>query len=191
MPKIDTSTIAGFETMSAEEKLTALLDFDIPERIDLSGYVEKKIFDKTASDLADTKRKLNDKMSADERANSEIAEELRLAQESRDAAQKELSILKTATEYVKLGYSPEMARSASEALCGGDTVKLFEVQRQFNEEQSKKMKEQIEKQLAPGGSFIPDSDKEDDDVILAKKLAKASKESKERSREALEYFIKK
>lgn len=189
MPKIDTSLIEGYETMSEAEKITALLSLEIPEVPDMTGYVDKKVYDKTASELADTKKKLRDRMTAGEQADVAMKEELRLAQESRDAAQKELSILKTASEYIKLGYSPDMARSASEALCGGDTMKLFEIQKQFNDERDRKMKEQLERQLTPSGSFTPPNE-DDPSVKLAKALAQNEKESQDRSQEALKYFIR-
>lgn len=189
MPKIDTSLIEGFENMSAEEKLNALLDFEIPAKVDLTGYVDKKAFDKTFSELADAKKKLKDKMSADEQADAALKEELRLAQESRDAAQKELSILKTASEYIKLGYAPDMARMASEALCSGDTAKLFEIQKQFNDEREKKMKEELERKLTPAGGFTPPP--EDDPYVKQAKIrAKEEKESQDRSRAALNNYIK-
>ncbi len=188
MPKIDTSLIEGFENMSADEKLNALLDMEIPEKVDLTGYVDKKAFDKTSSELADAKKKLKDKMSADEQAASAIQEELRLAQESRDAAQKELSILKTASEYIKLGYAPDMARMASEALCGGDTAKLFEIQKQFNDEREKKMKEELERKLTPIGGSAPQGE-DDPSVKLAKSLAKNEQESYTRSQEALKHYV--
>ena len=38
MPTIDTSTIEGFEGMSAEQKVEALLKAEIPEKVDLSLY---------------------------------------------------------------------------------------------------------------------------------------------------------
>ena len=37
MPNIDTSTIEGFDAMSAEDQVKALLGLDIPEKVDLSG----------------------------------------------------------------------------------------------------------------------------------------------------------
>ena len=68
MPNIDPSTIEGFENMSDAEKVTALLGLDIPERVDLSGYVKKDVFDKTSSELASAKKSLREKMTAEETA---------------------------------------------------------------------------------------------------------------------------
>ena len=37
MATIDTSTIEGFDSMTADEKVTALLGLQIPDAVDLSG----------------------------------------------------------------------------------------------------------------------------------------------------------
>ena len=75
MPKIDTTAIEGFESMTDSEKLSALLSLEIPERVDLSGYVKKDILDKTSSELAAAKKSLREKMSADDAAKIQADEE--------------------------------------------------------------------------------------------------------------------
>ena len=56
MAKIDVSTIEGFEGMSAEQKVEALMKIEVPEKVDMSGFIAKSQFDKTASELADAKK---------------------------------------------------------------------------------------------------------------------------------------
>ena len=55
MAKIDVTKIEGYDTMSDADKIAALLKADIPEP-DMSGYVSKATFDKTASELASLKK---------------------------------------------------------------------------------------------------------------------------------------
>lgn len=74
MAKIDVSKIEGYAEMSAEDKLKALEAFDIPDP-DYSGYVDKKLFDKTASELAEKKKELRNKLSEDEAAKLKEKEE--------------------------------------------------------------------------------------------------------------------
>ena len=38
---IDTTAIEGFESMTAEQKVEALLKVEVPEKVDLSGYIQK------------------------------------------------------------------------------------------------------------------------------------------------------
>ena len=53
---IDTTTIEGFDSMTPEQKVEALLKVEVPDKVDLSGYVKKDLFDKTASELAEAKK---------------------------------------------------------------------------------------------------------------------------------------
>lgn len=43
--KISTDGIQGFAEMSDADKVTALLGIDVPDPVDLSGYVKKEVFD--------------------------------------------------------------------------------------------------------------------------------------------------
>ena len=66
MANIDTSKIEGYENMTAEEKVQALESFSIADP-DYSGYVKKEVFDKTASELAQSKKDLKARMSDEEK----------------------------------------------------------------------------------------------------------------------------
>ena len=61
MANIDTSTIEGFDGMTADEKVTALLSFQIPDPVDLSGYVKKDVFDTKATEAASLAKQLKTK----------------------------------------------------------------------------------------------------------------------------------
>lgn len=61
--KINTGKIEGYENMTLEQKLAALESFEVDEP-DYTGYVTKEVFDKTASELATSKKQLREKMTA-------------------------------------------------------------------------------------------------------------------------------
>ncbi len=61
MASIDTSTIEGFDSMTAEEKVTALLGVQIPETVDLTGYVKKDVFDTKAREASTLSKRLREK----------------------------------------------------------------------------------------------------------------------------------
>lgn len=61
MANIDTSTIEGFDGMTADEKVTALLGLQIPDPVDLSGYVKKDVFDAKATEAASLAKQLKTK----------------------------------------------------------------------------------------------------------------------------------
>ena len=66
MPNIDTSTIEGFDGMTDAQKVDALLKVEIPDRVDLKQYVDKSLFDKKLSELADVSKQLKAKQTDDE-----------------------------------------------------------------------------------------------------------------------------
>ena len=49
--------------MTAEQKVEALLNVEVPEKVDLSGYIQKSQFDKVSSELAEAKKTLKGKLS--------------------------------------------------------------------------------------------------------------------------------
>lgn len=68
MANIDTSTIEGFDGMTADEKVTALLGRQIPDPVDLSGYVKKDVFDAKATEAASLAKQLKTKTTEAETA---------------------------------------------------------------------------------------------------------------------------
>ena len=73
MANIDTSTIEGFDNMNADEKVTALLGIQIPDPVDLSGYVKKEVFDTKASEAATLAKQLKVKTTEAETATGTLS----------------------------------------------------------------------------------------------------------------------
>lgn len=73
MANIDTSTIEGFDGMTADEKVTALLGLQIPDPVDLSGYVKKDVFDTKATEAASLAKQLKTKTTEAETAASTLS----------------------------------------------------------------------------------------------------------------------
>lgn len=124
MAKIDTSRIEGFDGMSAEDKLNALLNTDIPEP-DYTGYVKKDVLDRTASELAAMKKKEREKLSEDERRNAEAAEQIRELTERLEAAENREKTASYTAKYISLGYDNKLAADTAAALIKGDMDKVF------------------------------------------------------------------
>lgn len=124
MAKIDVSKIEGYAEMSAEDKLKALEAYDVPEP-DYSGYVKKDVFDKTAKELADKKKELKDKLSADEQAQLEAQEKQAAMEKELHDLRRESMISKTKAKYLSLGYDEKLAEETAQAVADGDTEKVF------------------------------------------------------------------
>ena len=74
MAKIDITKLEGYkDDMTAEEKLKLYESYEIAEP-SYDGYIKKDTFDKTASELANVKKQLKDRMSEDEVKEAERAQ---------------------------------------------------------------------------------------------------------------------
>ncbi len=176
MPKIDTTAIEGFESMTDSEKLSALLSLEVPEKIDLSGYVKKDIFDKTSSELATAKKSLREKMSADDAAKTQADEERAELENKYNELLKKSTISDYTAKYLEIGYSADLARSTAEAIFDGDMDKVFENQQKFNSARDKEREREIERKLHPtGGSG--NQDQESDELRIAKEIGKRTSEA--------------
>ena len=124
MAKIDVTQIEGYETMTAEEKLKALEDFDVPDP-DYSGFVKKEQFDKTASELAAAKKQLREKMTEDEVVKQKEKEEREELESKYNKLLRESEITKHKAKLLALGYDETLADETATAMADGDSEKVF------------------------------------------------------------------
>ena len=141
--KIDTAKIAGFEEMSAEDKLKALTeyDFEVPAPKDNSDEVTrlKTALSKANSDAAEWKRQFREKQTEAERAEAErnereaaIEEELRTLRRDKTVSGYEASCL-------ALGYTKELAKRAAEAMADNNAAEIMACQQEFLEARQKEI----------------------------------------------------
>lgn len=128
MAQIDTSKIEGYDTMTAEEKVKALESFNNPDP-DYSGYVKKDLFDKTASELAQTKKDLKARMSEDEIKAKERAEELEKYKTEAESLRREKNIANNKAQFITAGFDEALAQETAEALEKGDYATVFKNQK--------------------------------------------------------------
>lgn len=178
MPTIDTSTIEGFEAMTPEQKVEALTTFEIPERIDLSSYVKKDLFDKTSSELAEAKKAIKGKMTEDEAAKAQADADMKELKDRYDELLKRSTIAENKANYLSLpGYDDKLAQEAAEALYEGDMVKVFEIQKKANEAHEKAMKAELLKETPKPGGNGGKEEKDDDNIAMARQMGKAKAEA--------------
>ena len=126
--KLDVTTIEGYADMTAEQKVAALEGLEMPDP-DYSGFIKKEMFDKTAAELADLKKKQREALSEEERRKAEEDDRFNELQSKYDSLLRESTISKSKAQYLSIGYSEELAEKAATALVDGDTEALFEVQK--------------------------------------------------------------
>lgn len=139
MPKIDTTTIEGFDTMTLEQQVEALTNFEYPEA-DYTGYVQKTVFDKTASELADWKRKYNAQVKSEGEKATENEQVLKDLKEELEVMKKEKTISGYKASFITEGYSEALAEEAANAMANGEMDKVFSAQKKFLEQLKKDIK---------------------------------------------------
>lgn len=139
MAKIDTTKIENYSDMSLEDKLKALEAYDVPDP-DMSGFVSKEQFDKTASELAAKKKELRDKLTDDEAAKQKEQEERESMQKELDALRRESVVSKNKARLVALGYEEALADETAEAMADGKIEKVFANQKKHLEAFEKKVR---------------------------------------------------
>jgi hypothetical protein len=176
--KFDTSTIEGFENMSAEDKVNALLGAEIPEP-DLTGYVKKEVFDNKASEAANLSKQLRERMSEDEKKKADeqkvladLQTEIETLRKNNETLVKERTIADYTAKFIAQGYEKALAEETAKAMAEGDMNKVFENGEKYRAAMEKKIKEDLmDKTPKPDGNG---GGKEADAAVArAKEIAKS------------------
>ena len=142
MSKIDVSKIEGYAEMSAEDKLKALEAYEFEEP-DMSGYVSKETFDKTASELATKKKELKAKMSEEEAKRITEQEERETLLEKIAVMEKREKISDNTKHLLEIGYPSDMAEATAKALVEGDTKTVFNNLKAYQQAYEKKVRADV------------------------------------------------
>ena len=137
--KIDTSKIAGYTEMSAEDKLKALEAFEFEEAKPDSGETEKlkAALSKANSEAAEWKRQFREKQTEQERAEAERAEREKAVEEELRGLRREKTVSGFVAQCLALGYDKDLALRAAEAMADNDAAAIFACQQDFLESKKK------------------------------------------------------
>lgn len=140
--KLDLTKIEGYENMTPEEKLKALEGYDVPDP-DYSGYVKKDMYDKTASELAEKKKQLHNKLTEDEAAKQQEQEEREELQSKYNKLLHESEVSKFKAKLLGMGYDENLADETAEAMVSGDMEKVFANQKNHIDAVEKKVRAEV------------------------------------------------
>lgn len=153
MAKIDVGTIDGYETMTAEEKLSALENFEYEdhtaELADLEKY--KDAVTKANHDAAEYKKQLKALQEQQKTGNSKADDTIAQLQAQVAELTRQNTIASYAAQFTALGYDAELAQATAIATADGDVATVFENQRKFLEQHDKDTKASILKQTPKPG----------------------------------------
>ena len=145
--------IENYENMTVEEKLAALEAYEP----DMSGFVAKSAFDKTASELAAAKKSIREKMTEDEAKAAKEAEERATLEARVKELEHERAVNGYMAAYTAMGYDENLAKASAEALATGDTKTVFENQKAFYAAKEKALRAEILKDTPTPDAGAPTS----------------------------------
>lgn len=170
MAKIDTSTIDGYESMTAEQKVSALEAYSAPEP-DYTGWVKKDLYDKAASEASSWKKKHNELLSEDERKKQEQADSLAQMQTELEELRTSKKISEYKAKFVAQGYDEALAEDTAKAMAAGNSEKVFANNQKFLDDYAKRVKaDALKKTPRPtSGQGEVDPQNYDEKIINAQK----------------------
>lgn len=187
--KISTDSIQGFAEMSDADKVTALLGLDVPDPVDLSGYVKKEVFDAKATEAANLSKQLKSKMTDDEVAKAQADADRKALEDKYTELLRKSTIAEHTARYIAMpGYDEKLARETAEALFDGNMEKVFENQQKANAAYEKKLRADLVKQ-DPKPSGAGGDEEKDEALEFAKKLGKQRADALKNTSEGLKHYF--
>lgn len=186
MAKINTSTIEGYENMTAEEKLAALEAMDLPEP-DYTGFVKKDLLDKATSEAAGYKKQLRERMTEEEARAAKDAEDRAAIQKELEQLRAEKQVDQYTAKFLALGYDEKLARETASALAAGDTEMVFKNHSKFIVDREKALKAEILKSTPtpPAGDGAEKKSRDDFKKMTLAEKQKFAQENPEQFNEFL------
>ena len=135
--------IENYESMTPEEKLAAL-------EANFSSVAQHKAnADKAASEAAEYKKKLRERMSEDEDKAAKAAEEHAALLARVEQLEHEKAVGTYTNAYLAMGYDEKLAKSSAEALAKGDMDAVFKFQKVHADTREKALRTELLKGTPP------------------------------------------
>lgn len=131
------------EGMTIEEIETALESVSLPGDLQKEVDTLKKALDKSNSEAAESKRKLREKQTAEEKAKEEQELANKALHEELEALKKEKAISDNKAKLLAVGYDEVLAADSAQAIVDGDMEKFFANQKAYVEKVKKATTEEL------------------------------------------------
>ena len=140
--RIDTAKIENYETMSAEDKLKALeeYEFETPAPKENDEVTKlKAALSRANSESAEWKRQFREKQTEAERAEAERKEHEAAVEDELRTLRRDKSVSGYVAQYLALGYTQELALKAAEATADNDAATIMSCQQEYIEAKTKEL----------------------------------------------------
>ena len=174
MAKIDVTKIENFDQMTDSEKLEAVLNYEVetpaPEPAPADGETQKlrDALNKASSQVADYKRQLHEKMTAEEIAKAERDEREKALQEELATLRRERTVSDYTAHYITMGCDTETAKALASNLPDGLGEEFFTAQRSFFANKENQIRSEVLNQQPQPTAGSPLTSKQAEDLELAK-----------------------
>ena len=137
--KFDASKISGFDGMTAEEKVAALLgqEFEVEQQTDPDLNKLKAALSKSNSEAAEYKRLLREKQTEAERAEADRAEQLKAMQDELASYRNKERVSSYKAQLMAAGIDPDTADLMAKSLPEGVSDEYFQATKSFLDAQRK------------------------------------------------------
>ena len=151
--KIDVAQITDYDSLSLEEKVAALENFEYDDHSDAVADLEKhkEATNKATHEAAELKKQLKAMQDQQKTGNNKADETIARLQEQVNELTRQNTISSYTAQFVALGYDSELAAATAIATADGDVATVFENQRKFLEQHDKDTKANILKQTPKPG----------------------------------------
>ena len=151
--KIDVAQITDYDSLSLEEKVAALENFEYDDHSEavenLAKY--KEATDKATKEAAEYKKQLKTLQEQTKTGNSKADDTIAQLQAKVEELTRQNTIANYAAQFTALGYDSELAQATAIATADGDVAAVFENQRKFLAQHDKDLKADIFKQTPKPG----------------------------------------
>ena len=170
--KLDTARIAGFDEMTAEDQVKALLGLELEEPASNDDEMRKlkAALSKANSEASEWKKALREKQTEEERKAAERAEHDKSIEEELKSLRRDKTVSGYQAQYLSLGYSKDLALKAAEAMADGDAATSLACQQEFIEAKTKELEAAaLNKQPKLSSGAPPTAKDADKDAINQKR----------------------
>ena len=144
MAKIDVTKIEGFDSMTPEQKVTALMGFEYEDHASELDHMKSAV-SKANSEAAEWKRKHNALLSDDEKNKQANEEALKAMQEELETLRKDKTVSQYKANFIAQGYNDKLATETASAMADGDMAKVFANNKIFLDEYANGIKANLMK----------------------------------------------
>lgn len=184
--KVDVSLIEGYEAMTPEQKVEALLKFEMdPTK---NGFRTQADFDKVMSENAEKKKRIKELETQAGTEKDDLTKRLEELEKNNKELQRANLVASTTAQFIGMGYEEALAKEAAEASADGDMTKLFAAQQKFLKTHDEKLKAEALKNMKPPQGGAGGNDEKSFGDKFAENIGKSVAASQKASADVLSQY---